>query len=459
MNIYRIKQRNKNNPFYLENRRAMVSLGPLSNNTHCAFRCAFCYVQDKFASYASLNDDEIIAFLKENRQEYDIIYISGDTDSFAPPRTNRALKLLQRMVKEGNCDLLFTTRTTFSDSNYEEIRQIIEEQKVKEKKLYACISITRFSDDYAYLEPKPIPSPEERIIVLKNLKKLGATTILATRPLLPIVNVNDYLTIIDKAKQYIDIVLGECFYFVRGDNVEKRVFPNGILPEYEMDIDRNQKMLFDNNNANWDIWKATNYQQIIQKKCSDLGIIFSMHSDDAIVEYLKNENKIELWELYNEKREKTGENLERGKILPHGRYHLVAGAWIKNSRGQFLISQRHSSRNYPNYWECTGGSVRAGEDSLEGAVREVYEELGVVLTPVNSLLFHQARRDEMQDFYDAWLFHVDVPITSLRLQPTEVANAKWVDKDTLYEMYLNKEIHPLIDYIDKIINDDFINLK
>lgn len=256
--MYRPQRRSKDKPFYLENGRAMISLGPLSNEAHCAFRCAFCYVQDKFVSYAALTDDEIITFLKDNRNQYWIIYISGDTDSFAPvKRAERTLKLLHRIVKEINCDLLFTTRAIFSDSNYDELKIIIDEQKKLNKMLYACISITRFSEDYAFLEPTPIPLPEERIDVLKNLKTLGATTVLAIRPFLPIVSIDDYLIIIDKAKQYIDIVLGECFYFVRGDKVEKRVFFDGILPEYEQDIDQNIKMNFDNNNATWNVWKAT----------------------------------------------------------------------------------------------------------------------------------------------------------------------------------------------------------
>jgi 8-oxo-dGTP pyrophosphatase MutT (NUDIX family)/DNA repair photolyase len=450
----KIQQRDKDKPFYLENRRAMISLGPLNKNAHCAFRCAYCYVQDEFISYASLNDNEIITFLRDNRQAYNIIYVSGDTDSFASPRTDRALRLLYKIVMEINCDLLFTTRATFSDSNYEIIKQIIEQQKKLNKMLYACVSITRFSEDYAYLEPTPIPLPGERIIVLKKLKELGAVTVLATRPFLPTVNVDDYIRIIDKSKEFVDIVLGECFYFIRGGKVEKRVFPNGISPEIERNITHNQRMPFDNNKALWDIWNSDEYEQTVAARCKELGIVFSMHSDNAITEYLKNENKIELWDLFNESREKTGETLERGKALPQGRYHLVAGAWIKNSQGQFLISQRHPNKNYPNYWECTGGSVRTDENSLEGAVREVFEELGIVLNPDNSLLFHQTRRDGMQDFYDAWLFHADIPVISLKLQPTEVTKAKWVSKDTLYEMYLNKEIHPLIDYIEKLLKQE-----
>ena len=52
--------------------------------------------------------------------------------------------------------------------------------------------------------------------------------------------------------------------------------------------------------------------------------------------------------------------------------------WIRNSKGQYLISQRSANRpTYPLMWECVGGSVVKGEDSLQGAIREAKEEAGV----------------------------------------------------------------------------------
>jgi DNA repair photolyase len=283
----------KKRPFYLDKGRAMISLGPLNEKRYCAFKCAFCYVQDGFNSYAKLNIDEIILFLKNNQKKYKIIYVSGDTDSFAAPRTDKALELLYNIAIEINCDLLFTTRTTFSEEHYQLLKIIVDKQKQKNKILYACVSITRLSDDYVYLEPKPIPTPKERIGVLEKLKQIGAVTILAIRPFLPVVAINDYLNIIDDVKDNVDIVLGESFYFIHGGAVEKRVFPNGIAEEWKKDILKNQIMSFDKKkNPIWNIWQATKVKNIVQLKCDKLGLIFSMHSDDAIKEfrYIKNLN-------------------------------------------------------------------------------------------------------------------------------------------------------------------------
>ena len=160
---------------------------------------------------------------------------------------------------------------------------------------------------------------------------------------------------------------------------------------------------------------------------------------------------VELWDLYNTNREKTNTTIQRGMPIPDGCYHLVVSVWLVNSQGQYLLSQRHPNKLFPLYWECTGGSVLAGESSLEGAVREVSEELGIRLNPCQGKLIYQTRREHTQDFYDVWLFHNDTPIDKLRLQETEVACAKWVSTEKLFYLYKTEKLHPLIDYIDNIM--------
>ena len=138
---------------------------------------------------------------------------------------------------------------------------------------------------------------------------------------------------------------------------------------------------------------------------------------------------MEKWDLYNAKREKSGITMCRGEIIPKGLYHLSVSVWIVNQQGQYLLSQRHPKKQYPLYWECTGGSVLSGETSLQGAIREVKEELGILLTPGSEKLIYQTRRENVQDFYDVWLFHRDIKIEEMRLQETEVVDVQWVSSD------------------------------
>ena len=159
----------------------------------------------------------------------------------------------------------------------------------------------------------------------------------------------------------------------------------------------------------------------------------------------------ELWDLYNGERKKTGATLLRGTPIPNGQYHLVVSVWIVNSKGQYLLSQRHPDKPYPYFWECTGGSVLAGEDSLKGALREVKEELGISLEVSQGKLIYQTRREASQDFYDVWLFHADIDIEKITLQETEVVAVQWVNRDNLLDMYRKGKLHPLIDYIHEIL--------
>ena len=278
-------KRNQGTPFYIDGNRAMVSLGPLNENVYCCYRCAFCYVQDGFMSYAKLNVSEIVDFLVKNRERYNIIYISGDTDSFAPTRTQKGIELLDEIVKAIDCDITFTTRSVFSDFEYEQLSDIIKRHKKSGFKFIAGSSITRYSEDTAYLEPAPIPSPDDRIQHIKKMKRVGAITMLGLRPFLPVVNMHDYTTILDKIYPDLDIALGECFYFIRNGSIQERVFPKGISEDIEKNIVCGQRMEFDDNESLWDIWNSKEYENYVAKHCKKLGIIFAMHSEEALEEY------------------------------------------------------------------------------------------------------------------------------------------------------------------------------
>ncbi len=116
---------------------------------------------------------------------------------------------------------------------------------------------------------------------------------------------------------------------------------------------------------------------------------------------------MELWDLYNERRELTGRDHIRGEEIPQGFYHLVVHVWIRNSRGEYLISQRSADRPaYPFMWECVGGSVLKGEDSLTGAIRETKEEVGLTLSPEAGKLIDSVvgRVVNGVRFTDIWIF-------------------------------------------------------
>lgn len=159
---------------------------------------------------------------------------------------------------------------------------------------------------------------------------------------------------------------------------------------------------------------------------------------------------MELWDLYTIDRQRTGETHVRGEKLPDDRYHLVVHVWIRNRQGQWLVSQRAASRpTFPLKWECVGGSVTAGEDSLTGALREAEEEVGVRLDPARGQLLRSTVRPHFHDIKDDWLFLFDGDIDLRRATTDEVAQTKWMTIPDIRALYDAGElVHTLAYFFD-----------
>ena len=149
----------------------------------------------------------------------------------------------------------------------------------------------------------------------------------------------------------------------------------------------------------------------------------------------------EIWDLYNEKRELTGRDQVRGEEIPQGYYHLVVHVWIRNRCGKYLISQRSADRpTHPLKWECFGGSVLKGEDSLTGALRETKEEVGLSLEPkdgkiVRSTIGRIVNGVRFSDIVDVWLFPYDGPVSLEAATTTEVVQIAWLDRQQIKELF------------------------
>ena len=161
---------------------------------------------------------------------------------------------------------------------------------------------------------------------------------------------------------------------------------------------------------------------------------------------------MEIWDLYTKDRESTGRDMIRGEAIPEGCFHLVVHVWIKNNEGEYLISQRSADRpTFPFKWECVGGSVLKGETSLEGALRETEEEVGLLLSPADGRLVYSKVRDVVEgvrfgDIMDVWLFRYDGPVDLGKALSNEVAQTKWLKKDQIQELYNTGEFVNTLGY-------------
>jgi len=151
---------------------------------------------------------------------------------------------------------------------------------------------------------------------------------------------------------------------------------------------------------------------------------------------------MELWDLYNRDRIPTGEIHPRGTPLPQGRYHMVVHVVIFNTRGEMLIQQRQPFKEgWPNLWDVTvGGSAVAGDNSRTAAERETLEEIGLDIDlsreqPKLTLPFDVG-------FDDIYTLTMDVDLTTLRLQESEVQAVRWASEEEVLAMLADGRFIP-----------------
>lgn len=168
---------------------------------------------------------------------------------------------------------------------------------------------------------------------------------------------------------------------------------------------------------------------------------------------------MELWDLYNKDRELIGKTHVRGEAIPDGCFHLVVHVWIRNKHGEYLISQRSANRpTFPLMWECVGGSVTAGEDSLAGALREVFEEVGVELSADCGRVVFSRVRDviggkRFGDIMDVWLFDFDGDADLDAATTDEVADARWMRVEEIRTLYEEGKLVHTLDYFFTEFNE------
>ena len=138
-------------------------------------------------------------------------------------------------------------------------------------------------------------------------------------------------------------------------------------------------------------------------------------------------------DLYDENRNLTGETMFKGEEIPEGKYIIVVLVYIQNSDGKFLIQKRSERKN--GKYATTGGHPKSGENSIQGIITEVKEEIGIELKPEDLQLYFTGREDNEQVFFDDYYAKIDVPnIENLVLQEEEVASVHWFTTDEIHKL-------------------------
>lgn len=164
---------------------------------------------------------------------------------------------------------------------------------------------------------------------------------------------------------------------------------------------------------------------------------------------------MEKWQVYDENGNEINKVVSDNSALSVGEYHLAVEVWIVNSHGQILLQQRSPAMEVlPGYWGLTTGRVQLGEDSITGCLREVQEELGLMLQKEElQFLCRIPRQDDTHLLWDLYKVQKDVCIEELTLQEEEVARAKWVSTAEFVQIleagkiYKYPEIYEILEMI------------
>ena len=138
-------------------------------------------------------------------------------------------------------------------------------------------------------------------------------------------------------------------------------------------------------------------------------------------------------DILDSRGEKTGEVAWKSEAHRLGLWHRCFHCWIFSpgipSGGPYLFVQRRAAGKdtWPNRLDVTAaGHLGAGEETLEGGLREIEEELGLTVAP-DELVPLGTRRSELQipagldrEFQEVFLLVRTLSPKDLRLQEEEV---------------------------------------
>lgn len=146
----------------------------------------------------------------------------------------------------------------------------------------------------------------------------------------------------------------------------------------------------------------------------------------------------EYWDIYDKNRIFQNRTILRGTSFKEGDYYVCCEIMVQNPLGEILITQRNPNKKAGGLWEFIGGGVLAGETTIQAAVREVKEEIGVNIKESDlSFLLEYKQRNYFMDIY---LVKKDVKVCDIILNAKETVNAKWVSETELQKIIASNEM-------------------
>ena len=152
---------------------------------------------------------------------------------------------------------------------------------------------------------------------------------------------------------------------------------------------------------------------------------------------------MELIEIVDEQGNFTGEVVDKDYAHDHNLLHNEVAIFILNSKGETLLQKRSSNKRYnPNMWAICAGHVDAYESLEDAAIREVAEEVGLII-PKDKLCKYKAaevilRKTNSHTTY-YYYTKIDKKENEFVIQKEELSEVKWVNIDNVINMIRNHD--------------------
>ena len=161
---------------------------------------------------------------------------------------------------------------------------------------------------------------------------------------------------------------------------------------------------------------------------------------------------MEIFDIVDENGIPTGETIQRTVAHDKGIRHRTAHIWIVRNTDngcEVLLQQRsYNKDSFPGRYDTSSaGHIRAGDEPLDSALRELGEELGIkaepaALTYIGKFPIQYEKEFFGKPFRDCevafvYLYTEPVDINALTLQADEVESVKWFEIDEVYKACVN----------------------
>ena len=152
---------------------------------------------------------------------------------------------------------------------------------------------------------------------------------------------------------------------------------------------------------------------------------------------------MEYIDIFDENNNPTGEIKEKVQAHEDGNFHRTAHIWIMNNKKELLLQKRSATKkSHPNCWDISGaGHIKAGETVLEGAIRELNEELGIKING-GDLKFiatvKSTKNPKNMEFAYVYLLRCNEKVENYIFEDDEVSEVKYVYFEEFEKMIANK---------------------